>query len=69
MKKSSRLYIRPRDSSYDEFVNMLKTMAAHLGVSFDISDERLREAYQKFLAKKESAQKPAQNPFERTSTN
>ena len=68
MKKSSRLYIRPNDSSYGEYVNLIKTMCEHLGVQFDLSDEKLREGYQKYLAKKESAQKTPQSPLKRTST-
>lgn len=52
-KSSSRLYIRPKDSSYEAYVHMIKTMCEHLGVPFE-EDEELRESYKRFRAKMEN---------------
>lgn len=64
MKNSPRLYIRPKDSSYESFASTIKAMCEHLGVPF-AEDQDLRESYQRFLAKTNS-QKPADTSGKQT---
>lgn len=50
MTSSSRLYVRPKDWSYESYASSIKAMCEHLGVPFE-EDEELRESYKRFRAK------------------
>lgn len=52
MKEASRLYIRPKDWSYEEYKRVIRTMCEHLGVSFTYDDNKLRPKYEEMIAKK-----------------
>jgi len=64
MKNSPRLYIRPKDSSYESFASTIKAMCEHLGVPF-AEDQDLRDGYKRYLAKTGN-QEPAETSVKRT---
>ena len=55
MKEASRLYIRPKDWSYEEYKRVIRTMCEHLGVSFSNDDKKLRPKYEEMIAKRNAS--------------